>query len=474
MTDQSNPPPGLKYKEQANDPDFLFKQLNSRIRLCSTPDAQQRITAHVRAVTKHNNLVAFINNGSTPTEKAELLKVLLRAVLKNDFSELKGEVPSGQAVAPPVAVVAPEVAKAFGMESMRETLAKTTPAPVAVADKAAAMAALLTQLMAPGEPVKATVDADEVRRIVDEVCKAEIHSARKDLAEENRESVRCLINATQAVIREHLAKIPPRDVVEIRKWDGTVKEIAGLTHKQLPTIIKAVSARTASGWPVPCWWYGAPGAGKTHLWGQVAEALEAKHYPIPLGPTTTEGKLLGYKNLATGEFVTGLLYVPFKSGGFVNLDEIDVADPSVLVGVNSLVANDRFLFPNGECVARHRDFYIVASANTIGTGAMLGFQRNKLDAATLDRFAKFRLEYDRDLETALCGNAGWAEYVWKVREYVEKNCAASLYITPRASINGAALIANGLPAEMVADSTLFAMVSKDIKASIIASVGTFW
>lgn len=205
MTDQSNPPPGLK--DRANDPAFLFKELNSRIRLCSTPDAQQRITAHVRAVTQHNNLVAFINNGSTPAEKAEVLKVCLRAVLKNDFSELKGEVPSGQAVAPaepsappPVAVVAPDVAKAFGMEAMPETLVKITVTPAAVNDKAAAMAALLTQLMAPGEPANATLDTHEVRGII----KQEIAELAESMICPLRDDVSALTSSLRQIVRDEI------------------------------------------------------------------------------------------------------------------------------------------------------------------------------------------------------------------------------------------------------------------------------
>ena len=470
-------------EELARDPHYMAKRLQDALRLCPAPDAQARVTAHIFAVTGKPNMVAFVNNGAPPDRKIEVLAQCLQAVAKNDFSRLQGTVPAGQTAAveatKPAAVPVPDIpalptpaveAPPAKPEPMAVTPRAVTPAaPGLPQDRSEALGKLLELLAQPAPVAAVQVDQAELARVAGDIVRSEMKSQIVDM----RGIIDDHHNALSLKIDAYLDNIPPRDVVEIRKWDGTVKEIGGLRHKQFPTILKTVTARTASGWPVPCWWYGAPGAGKTHLWGQVAEAVGAAYHPIPLGPTTTEGKLIGYRNLATGQFVNGLLYEPYKNGGFVNLDEIDCADASVLVGVNSLVANSRFLFPNGELVPRHREFYIVASANTIGTGAMGGFTRNKLDAATLDRFAKFRLEYDRDLEAALCGNAKWAEYVWRVREHVEANCSQSIYITPRASINGAALLANGVPPEMVVESTLFAMMSKDTKATVAANVGGF-
>ena len=397
---------------------------------------------------------------------------IFTALVKNDFSQLEGTLAGGQsAPVEPVIVKAPE-AKA------QEPVKTEAPKPAApanvveaqfkaeVTDETKQLAEAIARIMRQQMPAaKVEVNEDTIKRIVnDAMC-----DQRSDMAEH----AVGLAKQVKEQVDQHLAKIPPRDIIEIRKHDGTTKELTGLRHKQFGDIIKFTTARASSGFVPPLWLYGSPGAGKTHLCQQIAEALELPYYPVPLGPTSTESKLLGYNNLATGGFVKGALFEPYLNGGVVGMDEIDVADPSVLVGCNAIASNDRFRFPNGDTVMKHKDFILVAGANTIGTGATAGYTRNRLDAATLDRFVKLRLEYDAELEAKLCGNQKWAEYVWKVREYVTKHCNGSIYITPRASINGAALLANGLPADMVAESTLFTLCSADTKQAIIKSVGQF-
>ena len=253
-----------------------------------------------------------------------------------------------------------------------------------------------------------------------------------------------------------------------------VKKVPGqLRHKFFETALRCVLARTASGLTVPNWWFGAPGAGKTKLGSQIAEAIGVPFYPLSCGPTTTEGRLLGYRNLATGDFVPGHIYKPFKDGGVCLIDEADVADPGVLVACNSISANDAYMFPNGEYVPRHKDFYLVATANTVGTGAANGFTRNKLDAATLDRFAMIKLEYDETMEAHLSGNREWCEYVWKVRKFVEKSSDKAFYVTPRASMNGAAMLAQGLPAKFVVECVILNKASKTLAETIVSNCGMF-
>jgi hypothetical protein len=166
-------------------------------------------------------------------------------------------------------------------------------------------------------------------------------------------------------------------------------------------------------------------------------------------------------------------YKPFKDGGVLGIDEIAAGDPGVLVSINSLVANQAYRFPNGELVRKHPNFHVIAADNTRGHGNVKGMIRNRLDAATLDRFAFLRVDYDEQLEAALCGNAAWAAYVKRVRDYIASNSSESVYITPRASINGAALLAGGLDPAIVADSTVFKFCSADLKNTIISNIGQF-
>lgn len=263
-------------------------------------------------------------------------------------------------------------------------------------------------------------------------------------------------------------------IVEVRAYDGSLlgERVTDKSHKQLEEILQALTASNAMGFPEQLYIYGAPGAGKTHLAKQIAKALGVRCFAYPMGPTITEGKLLGFNNIATGTFIPGWLYEAYKNGGLVALDEADLADASVLGAANS-IDNDCFIFGNGELVNRHKSFYLIAFANTIGTGSTKGFIRNTLDAATRDRFTIIKLEYDEILEQEIYGNKEWALYVQKCRDYVTKHCQASIYITPRATRKGAAYLAAGIPVEKVMEWCIFKGCSEDIKQTIRSNVGIF-
>lgn len=434
-------------KGKAYDPDFLLKALVDKMK-ARGPEVEQRVIAHIQAVSGHGTLPAFHNNGDTPETKCDVYRDCIKAVLTNDFTNLKGESPKGQAKSSQ-----PEVKKDPEPKAEPEKPASTN-------ELANTIAAAIAAAMNP-KPQAVVVDEAKIRQIAESIVMEHVSGKLMEMQKVAMERV-----------DKYLAKIPPRDVVEIKKWDGTVKEIAGASHKQLPTIIKALTAINSIGWSEFLYVWGAPGAGKTHLLRQIGQGIGVKHYPYPCGPTTTEGKMLGYNNIANGDFVKGWLYDPYKNGGVVGMDEVDLADASVLAGANS-IENDEFTFGNGETVQRHRDFYLIAFANTIGTGATGGFVRNRLDAATLNRFTHIKLEYDEELESRIFGNPRWTSYVIKVREYVAKNCNNSIYITPRASRKGAALLKAGFKPAEVCDMVLFGLCSAEVKQNITKNVGDY-
>jgi len=246
-----------------------------------------------------------------------------------------------------------------------------------------------------------------------------------------------------------------------------------IKHKQFDEILTALRAKTATGMSVPVWLYGAPGASKTFLANQLAEELNLKFYPISCGPTTTESRLVGYRNLATGDFVKGHCYEPFKEGGLCLIDEADAADPGVLVACNSISANDRFMFPNGELVQRHENFIMMATGNTTGSGSTSGYVRNRLDAATMNRYVKIKLEYDQEVEKFLADDANWVYYVNRVRDFIEKHSKDTCYVTPRDSMNGAALLRQGIGPGTVCDWVLFNAMSRALREQVIAEVGYY-
>lgn len=287
------------------------------------------------------------------------------------------------------------------------------------------------------------------------------------------------VTTLEARYTKAVESLPPRDVIEI-KQGGEVRTVEGMVHKQFKEVLQIVSTRRASGWPIMLWAYGGPGSGKTYmLSSQIGKALgfERKDIQVfPCGPTTTEGKITGYTNVLSGDYLEGFIYGPFKNGGIGVLDEADVPDGSVHPAINAL-DNDDFMFPNGETVKRHKDFHLICSANTLGTGAMNGFNRNRIDAAFLDRFVCLEIEYDPELERKTSIPAGiskakidlcvrWLEYVLKVRKYVESNNQHSIYVTPRASMNGCAMLANDVKKETVLKSVLFRHMSKQMVTAV--------
>lgn len=284
-----------------------------------------------------------------------------------------------------------------------------------------------------------------------------------------------ILPAVQAeAARQVAAQIPATPVLEVHTGRRRrTKRIRGPYHHLLPQIIKMASSRSHDGFPLALWLYGPPGTGKSFIAKQVAEALGASYYLVPLGPTSTESKLVGFQNLVNGQFVPGLLCEPFKNSGLAFLDEVDVADPGVLVGINALISNDRFRFPDGAVVERHRDFYLLAGGNTIGTGGTSGFTRNKLDAAFLDRFVKVKVDYDPQLESALCDNDAWVSYVQKVRLHLQRSTLGTFYVTSRAVINGAALLEAGIPASVVVESVLLPGCTDAIRRDIKIKIGEF-
>lgn len=281
-------------------------------------------------------------------------------------------------------------------------------------------------------------------------------------------------------LRSRVANAGPVTITIKDEKTGKVKKVSskdlGYTHKQFATAVKYVSARNEQGYPVPTWFYGNAGGGKSHMFRQIAQQLGYEEYTIRgLGPTDTLGSIVGYKNHLTGEFVPGAITPEmYGKGGFVAFDEVCNSDPSVPIGLNDLVAGIDYKFANGQTVKKSKNFTLVASDNTNGLGSKGGFIRSKLDVSSLTRFAFFRLEYDNELEVKLSGNPKWTAYVQKAREFASKSAAsAPVFITPRASINGAALLRAGIPIPDVLDSTLFTHCGPDVRDTIVAAIGTY-
>ena len=213
---------------------------------------------------------------------------------------------------------------------------------------------------------------------------------------------------------------------------------------------------------------GGPGSGKTTAVEEAAKALELPFYSLSLSAQTGTHALLGYQD-AHGRFVSTDFRRAFEDGGVFCLDEVDNGNPNVLAVLNTALANGHCSFADG-MVARHADFRLVATGNTVGRGGSAQFVgRNPIDAATLDRFAMIHWDYDMAFEQKLAGDPEWTGYVQSIRSAAE-SLGSKLIVSPRASMKGAKMRRKGWSKQKCADAYIWKGLSQDERRKIEAAL----
>lgn len=250
------------------------------------------------------------------------------------------------------------------------------------------------------------------------------------------------------IVKEAVDELAPRQL-EI-KANGKTKKIEGQTHAAFEQVLRVASTQVGDRRLIP-WLAGPAGSGKTTIAEQVADALDLPFYCE--SRVASEYKLTGFID-ANGNYVTTSFRKAFETGGVFLLDEVDASVPGVLTAFNAALANGKFNFPDG-MVERHDNFVAIAAANTWGTGATPEYVgRNRIDAATLDRFIMIHINYDESLELALCGNEAWGKWVQAHRKGAAEIGLRHI-LSPRASIDGAALIAADMGLDEVENMTIY-------------------
>lgn len=165
---------------------------------------------------------------------------------------------------------------------------------------------------------------------------------------------------------------------------------------------------------------GGAGTGKTYLAGQCAEALNIDFGHLCFSAGVSETWLFGRQT--PNGFIEGDFSKLYKNGGLFLADEIDAADPNVLLAINTALANGHLYNPiSGEKITRHKSFHFIAAANTVGKGGNSVYTgRSRLDAATLDRFTCIKVGYQDTVEDALCPDQELAVKLRKIRQNLEK------------------------------------------------------
>lgn len=246
----------------------------------------------------------------------------------------------------------------------------------------------------------------------------------------------------------------------IVKLDNSKPQDFGNQHFQLPVLLQILATK------LNVYLVGPAGAGKTYAAIQCAKALGVDFYFT--GAVASEFKLTGFID-AQGRIVSTEFRKAFENGGLFLFDEIDASYPQAVLAFNAALANDYMDFPDKR-VQRHENFYCIAAANTYGQGADRQYVgRNQLDAASLDRFVFLDWKYDENLERELSGNQDWSDYVQKIRQYIEVQKIRHV-VSPRASINGAKLLANGISREIVEQTILWKGLDEATKKKILINI----
>ncbi len=442
--------------------------------------AHIQINQHIRAVSGKGNIALYHNDASIPaSDKWLLYKLCFNALQKGDYSKLKGQgqakgdkrvdpieaSPRHEEAAAPATTRKPPQDSDEPVEAIPQSRLE-----VNSGDDAAQLRRIL-QRLAGG--AKAEVDPAQIGELVDEKIALFESALNEAFGEKVKKAVSNGSFPTDKVkelITELTAKLAHR--IEFVTPSGELKQVDGLVHPQVSQIATWLKAG------VPVWAWSAAGSGKTHMARQVAALLEVEPHVVSVDPTLTVSKLMGYRNVANGDFVEGFIYKPFKDGGLLAMDEIDTGDPGVIASANALLSNGHYLFPNNVTIERHAKFNCLALANTKGMGAVAGYTaRNRLDAATLDRFAIIEIKYDLGMETALACGVGAPAAPWKPTDFytsqahqkayvewvqkVREKFGTSVLISPRASINGCKALRAGVPMPEVVEALVFKLCATD-------------
>ena len=305
----------------------------------------------------------------------------------------------------------------------------------------AVIATMVANIMA---TIPVGIDEDAVRNIVSDVV--------DPIAMDNAVALSRLSDKIDAM--------QPK-VTQIIVKDRPAVTLKGVQHMAFADIMMSISARCNT------FLVGPAGTGKTTMVSQVAEALNLSFHAENLTAATTEYALKGFKD-ANSNYVPTKLREFFQNGGVYLLDEIDNANPNVLGVLNSALSNGFMAFPDG-MVSKHPDFIAVAAGNTYGNGATAEYVgRNPIDGATLDRFAFFNVDIDESVEDAMLAGFGlpsatakvWLEAVRRSRINVATS-GLRVIVSPRATANGAGLLAQGMDMNKVYNATVLKGAKQD-------------
>ena len=251
-----------------------------------------------------------------------------------------------------------------------------------------------------------------------------IDELKKEVSRLSRQVADLEINGKQQV-KVEIKEVEKFVGVQLLRGKKVVKKTTGIFHKEFPNILDLADLR------MNIFLFGPTGCGKSHVCEQLAESLGLPFGFVSCTAGMSEG-VIGGKLLPVGkggafDYVVSEFVKFYENGGVFLLDEIDAADPNVLLFINAALASEKCPVSNriaSPYAKKHEDFICIAAANTAGTNAdRLYSGRNKLDASTLDRFqvGKIMMDYDIEVEKMLCPDEELLARCHVIRESLENN-----------------------------------------------------
>ena len=320
---------------------------------------------------------------------------------------------------------------------------------------------------------------------VSTISPSDIDALKREMSTQTQKDIGTIRDVIKETIKDVIEELPNIQF-EVKNThivnDGTTDDLTLPTlkssnrqHYLLPLVVKALQARCH------IWLVGPTGSGKSTLAANAAGELNLPHGALSVCGQTTKTDLLGYID-AMGVYRSTCYRQAYEHGGVFCLDEIDNGNANVLAVLNSSLASEVTTFPDG-VVQRHKDFVVIACANTYGQGSTDGYVgRVQVDAATLDRFFFIEMPYDDGLEASIAGVETdstewdkdgsyvpsvdeWFEVVKHTRHSVQKHKVKSI-ISPRATYMGISLIAQQVPLQFLKKGLLYKSMSTDVIGKI--------
>jgi hypothetical protein len=232
-------------------------------------------------------------------------------------------------------------------------------------------------------------------------------------------------------------------VTNITLSGGTRRMIENRTHFMLDKVLRVVDQGLSP------WLTGGAGVGKTTIAEQVAKSLDLDYSPESFCSQSSKAEMKGYKT-ANGLYESTEFRKRFEEGGVYLLDEVDAANPNILLALNSALSNGIMAFPD-KVIHKHPKFVAIACANTYGNGATAEYVgRQVIDGSSVDRFVKLDIPVDENMEAGIVSDlsvdkgAGsmWHGIVRAARSNVI-DYGLKVIVSPRASYHGAKLLNAG-------------------------------